>query len=273
MKHPSFILLSFLLAMSSPGQNPKGSSPKAWIGISFLDVSSSKIPPQYKHRTKNGAVRIQQVFKDASGDQAGLQPGDFILAIDRVPLDGRKTLIESVSSKSVGQVVELKIGRGEKIFHQKMALSPRPEDMKAITRLLIGSKAPPLDGSYYSKHGGSLEENRGKIIILDFWATWCSPCLMTLPILEELNRDYYSRGVRIIGISSEPLETLKSFQQKHPHNYALFHDDSQQTQKKYMAWSYPTLVYIDRYGIIQRIEAGARSKEHIESRIRELLGL
>jgi thiol-disulfide isomerase/thioredoxin len=162
-----------LLVLPAWTQSAKKVSPKAWIGISFLDVPTVKMPPEYKHLSPDGAVQIQQVFKGASGYQAGLQSGDFILAIDRVSLNGRQTLLETVGKKSVGDILELKIGRAGKTFLQKMALSPKPEDVQSITKLLEGSQAPELEGAFYSNQNGGIKENHGKVILLDFWATWC----------------------------------------------------------------------------------------------------
>ena len=96
-----------------------------------------------------GPVRIVRVFKGASADQAGLQAGDFLLGINGVLLRGRKTLLDTVQSKGVGGVVELKIGRAGKVLKQKLALSPRPQDMVSLTQTLVGSPAPEFRGKYY----------------------------------------------------------------------------------------------------------------------------
>jgi peroxiredoxin len=82
------------------------------------------------------------------------------------------------------------------------------------------------------------------------------------------------QGVLIIGISSEPLATLKTFEAQHPHSYPMLNDIAQRTAKKYQAYfAYPTLVYIDRHGVIQTIETGGKPKRYIEKRIRELLDI
>ena len=193
-------------------QSSKPTPPKAWIGIAFLDVPTSAIPSVYSHKTVNGAVQIQKVIPGASGEQAGLKSEDYVLAINGVPLNGRTTLLKTVNSKSIGDVIELKIGRNGKSFLQKMALSPRPADMRAIAKTLIGSQAPELDGTFYANDCGLLKENRDKVIILDFWATWCNPCRITLPSLEALYKKYRSKGLLIIGVSSESRSTLKPFQ-------------------------------------------------------------
>jgi thiol-disulfide isomerase/thioredoxin len=256
-----------------PHQLDKPAKPAAWLGISFADAPLASLPPVYAYSKPEGAVRIKQVFKGTSADQAALKEGDYILSINKTPLAGRKTLLDTILSKGVGDIVELSIGRDDKILTQKMALSPKPEDTKAITRMLVGSPAMELDGKFYSGDVGPLAKNRGKVVLLDFWATWCGPCRSTIPGLDALHKKYHDKGVEIIGVSSENIEDLKSFQiaAAGKQGYSLFNDIGQITTHRYQAFAYPTLVLIDRKGIIQRIEVGAHPEDEVERWIRELI--
>jgi thiol-disulfide isomerase/thioredoxin len=251
-------------------QAPKA-KPAAWLGVAIADVPGAELPAAYAPVTKEGAVRVQQVFKGTSADQAGLLEGDVILAVNKTDLAGRKTLLDTIHSKTVGDLVELRVGRNGKAFLQKMALSPRPEDMRAITQMLVGSPAPALDGKYYSGDAGTLAQNKGKVVIVDFWATWCGPCRATMPALDALYRKYKDKGLEIIGVSSESLEELKAFQAAGKQAYPMFNDVSQLTTRQYQSYAYPTLVVIDRKGIIQRIEVGAHPMAAIEKWILEYL--
>ena len=263
-------------APSAPGGQaapdaPAKAKPVAWLGISFQDVAAAEVPSVYAHPSPEGAVRILQVFKGTSADQAALKEGDFVLAINSLPLAGRKTLLDTIRSKGVGDVVELRIGRDGKAMTQKMALSPKPEDMKSLTRMLIGAPAPELDGKYYAGDVGSLAKNKGKVVLVDFWATWCGPCRSTIPALDALSKKYKAKGLEVIGVSSETLEELKAFKASGKQGYSLFNDISQLTTRRYQAYAYPTLVLIDRKGVIQRIEVGAHPAEDMEKWILELL--
>ena len=244
------LLLGCALACSA-------SLPKAWLGIAFEDMD-------------DGSVRVLQVFKGASADQAGIQKGDGLLSINGAVLRGRKTLLDSMQNKGVGDVVELKIRREGKTFTQKFSLSPRPEDLRALTKTLVGSPAPELRGPYYHSPAGSLSKLKGRVVVLDFWATWCGPCRMTIPGLEAVYAKYKSKGLVVIGISSEDVETLKAFQSKTGQEYPLMQDPGQLMMRDYAAFALPTLVFVDRKGIVQRVEVGAHPEEDIDRFVSEL---
>jgi len=265
------VLPAMISSQPMPASAAQSKAPAAWLGIAIEDVPSAGLPAAYDHHTEGGAVRVLQVFKGTSADQAALQEGDILLSINKTPLSGRKTLLDTIHSKAVGDVVELRIGRGEKVFSQKMALSPKPEDMRSITKMLVGSPAPALDGKYYSGDAGMLAKNRGKVVVLDFWATWCGPCRMTIPGLDAVYKKYRGKGLEVIGISSENLEDLKAFQASAKLDYPLFNDVSRLTTGHYQAFAYPTLVVIDKQGVIERVEVGAHPPEDIEKWVLEYL--
>jgi thiol-disulfide isomerase/thioredoxin len=135
----------------------------------------------------------------------------------------------------------------------------------------VGSPGPELDGKYYAGDVGSLAKLKGKVVLLDFWATWCGPCRRTIPALDALHKKYQGKGLEVIGISSESLEELKAFQSQSKQGYSLFNDIGQVTTRRYQAYAYPTVVLLDRKGVVQRVEVGAHDAEDMEKWILELL--
>jgi len=250
---------------------PAAKKPAAWLGVAIADVPQNEIPPAYAPTTAEGAVKVQQVFRGTSADQAGLKEGDYILSINATDLHGRKTLLDTIHSKGIGEMVELRVGRDGKAFTQKMALSPKPEDMRVITQMLVGGPAPALDGKYYSGDAGALAQNKGKVVLVDFWATWCGPCRMSLPILDAVYKKYHGKGLEIIGVSSESLPDLKAFQATAKLSYPLFNDIGHITTNQYQALAFPTLAVIDKQGVIQRMEVGLHQQREIEKWIKEYL--
>lgn len=82
--------------------------------------------------------------------------------------------------------------------------------------LAIGDKAPVLDIEHWVSNGeGQFEEvtefQSGKVYVVEFWATWCGPCIASMPHLSELQKEHADAGLQIISISDEDLETVEEF--------------------------------------------------------------
>ena len=95
-----------------------------------------------------------------------------------------------------------------------------------------------------------LAELRGKIVLLDFWATWCPPCRHELPTIEALSRKYKDRNVLVYGINDEDLKTAKHFLEAHHPDLETLHDDKDKVHKMYGCRAIPTVLVIDPGGTI-----------------------
>lgn len=87
---------------------------------------------------------------------------------------------------------------------------------QAEAKLTIGSPAPALDIEHWMTDGkGKFKPvtkfEDGKVYVVEFWATWCTPCIMSMPHLAKLQKDYAEKGVQIISISDEDKETVTDF--------------------------------------------------------------
>jgi thiol-disulfide isomerase/thioredoxin len=91
----------------------------------------------------------------------------------------------------------------------------RPE-VQAAEALTIGSNAPPLNVEHWIQDGGGkfkpvTKFEPGKVYVIEFWATWCGPCVASMPHLAELQKEYADKGVQIVSVSDEDLETVEGF--------------------------------------------------------------
>ena len=82
------------------------------------------------------------------------------------------------------------------------------EDAKKLT---IGDTAPPIDIAHWIKGKKIDEFETGKVYVVEFWATWCGPCIRSMPHLSELQKKYTDYDVKFIGVSDEDLQTVVSF--------------------------------------------------------------
>ena len=119
----------------------------------------------------------------------------------------------------------------------------------------------------------SLSDFKGKVVILDFWATWCPPCRKEIPSFIELYQQYKGKGLEIIGIALDRQgpSVVEPFVKKTGINYHILYP----TRKVIIDYggieSIPTTFIIDKKGKIRHKYVGYRGKKLFEARIKELL--
>lgn len=119
----------------------------------------------------------------------------------------------------------------------------------------------------------SLSDFKGKVVILDFWATWCPPCIAEIPHFIELYDEYKNRGLEVIGISVDwnGQRVVPPFAEERGINYILLLGDDEVTDLYGGIISIPTTFILDREGGIRKRYMGYRDKEVFERDIKELL--
>jgi len=119
-----------------------------------------------------------------------------------------------------------------------------------------------------------LSDYKGKVVILDFWATWCGPCRRGIPDLVALKQDYKSKGLEVIGISldqSNTLDDVVPFMKEFNINYPVVYGDMNIVQAYGNIQSIPTTFIIDKNGMITRSFVGLVEKPVLEDVIKRLL--
>jgi peroxiredoxin len=131
--------------------------------------------------------------------------------------------------------------------------------------------AASIDGEYVT-----LKELQGKVVLLDFWGTWCPPCVAATPALVEISREFAKAPFTIVGISSDkPADAgvLKDFVAQHKMTWPEIHDTARKIIPLYDVTTYPTYVVIDAEGIIRDRVQGLSdgTKGELQTSIRKWL--
>ena len=120
---------------------------------------------------------------------------------------------------------------------------------------MIGKPAPAL--SLAEGHNGdalTVEDLKGKITIVDIWATWCGPCILAIPHNNELQEKYADRGVQFLGVTtSNGQEKLDAMVEKHSIVYPIAKDPDLETLQAWKAFFFPTYFAVDRDGIVRGV--------------------
>ena len=142
----------------------------------------------------------------------------------------------------------------------------------------IGKRAPDFSLEDVSGNTVSLKESRGKIVVLDFWATWCPPCLMSIPELTDLQERYKDKGLVVMGMSVDDPQMVSGkdlmvFKEKAGINYNIL-QMSPDIKEAYFGtenFSIPTMFIIDREGKIVEKRVGFLPGG-LEKSLKNLLG-
>ena len=147
------------------------------------------------------------------------------------------------------------------------------EDGNKPSAIKNGMPAPKLILKDLNGKTVNLEELKGKVVIVDFWATWCQPCTIMIPWFIEFRNRYGSQGLEIVGVAmdDEGLEAVKPYVEKAKMNYMILLGTEDTAQAWGGIFGLPTSFIIDREGKIQNHHVGLVGRDVFEKDIKGLL--
>jgi peroxiredoxin len=216
-------------------------------------------------------ANVAQVIPGSPADRAGMKVGDDIVSLDGKPVADQRDFISRIQKSKVGSSVTVVVSRGGKEVSIVVLLERRP-DRRALAQTLVGKPAPDfalpvISGSYPAK----LADLAGHVVIVDFWATWCGPCSLALPHLNEWQKKYEARGLRVVGLSSEEPNEIARYATDNKVGYTLARDKDDIVAAAYLLAGLPMLVVIDKTGVVRHVELGAGDFSAVEAVVVDLL--
>jgi peroxiredoxin len=97
----------------------------------------------------------------------------------------------------------------------------------------------------------SLADFKGRVVLLDFWATWCPPCRESIPVLQKMHEEYSARGVTVLGVSvDQDASVVPPFVKRKSMSYSVLLDDAGEASDLYRVSGIPSLFLLNKDGVI-----------------------
>lgn len=141
---------------------------------------------------------------------------------------------------------------------------------------IVGGKAPDFILKDTAARTVSLSSLKGKVVLLNFWATWCPPCREEMPALNKLYKEYKDKGLVVIAVSTDrKAEYVKDYLGKYPVNFPVLMDPDIKVSRQYRVFSMPTSFLLDKNGIIIKRYLGEEdwNSPEIRNTIKTALGI
>lgn len=191
----------------------------------------------------------------------------------------KKTILVSVSVLIVSMILITGCGKQEQTEQtgQKTEQSKASAQNNTMQEKFIGSEAPEFELETLTGEKVTLDQFEGKVVLLNFWATWCPPCKKEIPALDEMYSEHKSGGLEVVGIAlnSGTPEKIQQFVNNNDMNYHILTGEQKYTMnlaKKYdNITGIPTSFVIDRDGVVRHKWVGPRSQEQFMKVINKYL--
>lgn len=137
----------------------------------------------------------------------------------------------------------------------------------------VGDAFPDL--STFQLEGKLPADLKGKVVLLDFWASWCGPCKESFPVMEDLHKKYGEKGFVILAVNvDETTAAMKDFLKEHAASFAIVHDTTKKLVGTANISSMPTSFMLDKEGKVAAVHKGFHGKDTVkqyETEIEKLL--
>jgi thiol-disulfide isomerase/thioredoxin len=215
-----------------------------WLGVQLAE--------------QDGKVAVSLVFEGSPAQTAGIKNGDIIERAQGESIARSADLIHAVERAGVGAAFRLRLVTPDGVHRDaQIKLAVRPDVQRIQRGQLVGHEAPDFEIKKALRLAAArLGDLRGQVVLLDFWATWCGPCMAALPHLQALQDRLGGKGLRVVGVTSDDWRRVAEVTRARGLTYGQVADFEDRIGMRYMISAIPTLVVIGRDGKVVEVAIG-----------------
>ena len=198
----------------------------------------------------------------------------------RQPLKRSSSLfIQLLVGVLIGAAIALIVLRGfPEVESPRIISSPATSEAGAVgiqttqsqSAPVVGAQAPDFILQDLNGRMFELNDLDGEVVLLNFWATWCGPCRVEMPLLETYFRDYSDQDFVILAINlGETMEEVQAFVDEIGMTFPVLLDNDGRISELYRILGYPSSVFIDSTGVIQTIHIGILSETQLQESLNQ----
>jgi predicted metalloprotease with PDZ domain len=226
----------------------RGDAARGWLGVEMVSAPSAQA----------GAL-VRDVLRGSPAARAGLQGGDRIIRINGETVTGPDDVVRAVSRLPAGSRVSVAVEAPRGVRMLAVVLAPAPADDSDVMRLRYVGQPPPQLTEVRTVQGStlsSLRDLRGKVVVLEFWASWCAVCQFLVPKLNRWRDQYQAQGLELVSVTTDHFDVASATAGQLDIRYTVLADPSGKTTEAYRALALPSLFVVDKRGIVRETLVG-----------------
>ncbi|HEY6867629.1 MAG TPA: redoxin domain-containing protein [Candidatus Eisenbacteria bacterium] len=240
-----------------------------WLRTQSLPLGSRRalcdvVEVVYEHPQGTGAVYSPTTFWIERGRAVVLRDSTHVRVQD--PQGGQSELAQTTTFTTAR--INERLPDTLFVFHPPAGATEVASFKGSEEVDLSGQKAEDFTLDDVAGKSLRLSSLKGKVVLIDFWATWCGPCRIEMPNIQKLHREFRNKGLVVLGVNAgEEASAVRPFLKKYGYDFRILLDRDQAVGKRYQVGGIPTLFIIDKSGTISSHFVGVRD----EATLREAL--
>jgi thiol-disulfide isomerase/thioredoxin len=218
-----------------------------WLGVALTAQSPGR-----------PGVVVSSVLRRSPAAVGGLEVGDVVVGVNDTRVNQPGELSQRVAELGAGERANLMVERAGAPRLLAVQLGENPGFEGQLRLGFVDAGAPEFEQVTVARGalGPTLGALRGRVVVLEFWATWCGACRALLPTLNAWHERYQPHGALVVSVTTDPVEKAARDAAELGLVYPVLSDPDGLTAQAYQAFALPTLFVIDRAGVVRDVSVG-----------------